>query len=69
MRRARNAPKDQIQGQTEIAAAIKDETAKAWKVSDGITTTWLPKTIARPNFKRGTIIMPAWLAAARGFIQ
>jgi len=52
----------------EIAGSIRDESTKAWKVSDGITTAWLPKSVAKPNFKRGTIEMPGWLAQAKGFM-
>lgn len=51
----------------DIAAEIKVETAKAWRLFDGSKTEWVPKSQAEDNGD-GTFTMPLWLAQEKGFI-
>jgi hypothetical protein len=51
----------------DIAAEIRGETEKAWRLFDGKTTEWLPKSQVEQN-DDGTFTMPEWLARERGFI-
>ena len=51
----------------DIAAEIKGETDKAWKLYDGSRTEWVPKSQVEKN-DDGTFAMPEWLAMEKGFI-
>lgn len=57
-------PKPQL---IDIAAEIKVETEKAWRLYDGAKTEWVPKSQAEDNGD-GTFSMPIWLARDKGFI-
>ena len=52
---------------TDIAAEIKGETDKAYRLFDGAKTEWVPKSQVEDN-KDGTFTMPEWLAQEKGFI-
>ncbi len=52
----------------EIAIQVKDESSKAWRLSDGIRQQWVPKSLVKINFKSSTAEMPQWLAESKGFI-
>jgi hypothetical protein len=51
----------------DIAAEIRGETDKAWKLYDGSTSAWVPKSRVEDNGD-GTFAMPEWLAKEKGFI-
>ena len=51
----------------DMAAEIKGETDKAWKLFDGKVTIWVPKSQVESNGD-GTFTMPEWLAKDKGFI-
>ena len=51
----------------DLAAEIKGETAKAWRLFDGTKTEWVPKSQVEDNGD-GTFTMPEWLAKEKGFI-
>lgn len=51
----------------DLAAEIKGETAKAWRLFDGTKTEWVPKSQVEDN-KDGTFTMPLWLAEDKGFV-
>jgi len=51
----------------DIAAEIRAETEKAWRLFDGARTEWVPKSQVENN-KDGTFTMPEWLAKDKGFI-
>lgn len=51
----------------DLAAEIKGETDKAWRLSDGTKTEWVPKSQVEDNGD-GTFTMPEWLAREKGFI-
>ena len=50
-----------------IAASICGETEKAWRLDDGTTKEWVPKSQVENN-NDGTFAMPEWLASEKGFI-
>ncbi len=50
----------------DIAAEIKGETDKAYRLFDGETTEWVPKSLVEDN-RDGTFTMPEWLAVDKGF--
>jgi hypothetical protein len=52
---------------TDIAAEIKVETEKAYRLFDGAKTEWVPKSQVENNGD-GTFTMPEWLAKDKGFI-
>ena len=52
---------------TDIAAEIKGETDKAYRLFDGAKTEWVPKSQVEDN-NDGTFTMPEWLAQEKGFI-
>jgi hypothetical protein len=52
---------------TDIAAEIKGETDKAYRLFDGAKTEWVPKSQVENN-EDGTFTMPEWLAQEKGFI-
>lgn len=51
----------------DVAAEIKGETEKAWRLYDGSVTEWVPKSQVEKN-DDGTFAMPEWLAKDKGFI-
>lgn len=51
----------------DIAAELKVETPAAFKIFDGTTTEWVPKSQVERN-DDGTFTMPEWLAKEKGFI-
>ena len=51
----------------DMAAEIKGETEKAWRLFDGTKTEWVPKSQVEQN-SDGTFTMPEWLAKGKGFI-
>lgn len=51
----------------DLAAEVKGETPKAWRLFDGTKTEWVPKSQAEDNGD-GTWTMPLWLAQEKGFI-
>jgi len=51
----------------DVAANVVGETDKAWRVTDGIKTVWVPKSQAEIN-DDGTITMPVWLAQEKELI-
>ena len=51
----------------DIAAEIKGETDKGWRLYDGSRTEWVPKSLVEKN-DDGTFAMPEWLAMEKGFI-
>jgi hypothetical protein len=50
-----------------IAAEIRGETEKAWRLYDGKRTEWVPKSQVEAN-DDDTFTMPEWLAKDKGFI-
>lgn len=51
----------------DIAAVIKAETDKAWRLFDGAREAWVPKSQVENNGD-GTFTMPIWLAKDKGFV-
>lgn len=51
----------------DIAAEVKGETEKAWRLFDGKTTEWVPRSQVEDNGD-GTFAMPEWLAKDKGFV-
>lgn len=51
----------------DIAAQIRGETEKAFRLHDGTKTEWVPKRFVEDNGD-GTFTMPEWLAQEKGFI-
>lgn len=51
----------------DMAAEIKGETDRAWRLFDGTKTEWVPKSQVENNGD-GTFTMPEWLAKEKGFI-
>lgn len=51
----------------DIAAELKGETDKAYRIFDGSRTEWVPKSQVEDNGD-GTYTMPEWLAQEKGFI-
>jgi hypothetical protein len=51
----------------DIAAEVKGETDKAFRLFDGAKTEWVPKSQVEQN-DDGTFTMPEWLAMDKGFI-
>jgi hypothetical protein len=51
----------------DIAAELRHETAAAFRLFDGKTTEWVPKSQVENN-KDGTFTMPEWLAKEKGFV-
>jgi hypothetical protein len=52
---------------TEIAAEVRGDTEKAYRLFDGVKTEWVPKSLVEDN-QDGTFTMPEWLAKEKGFI-
>lgn len=51
----------------DIAAELKGETDKAYRIFDGSKTEWVPKSQVERN-SDGTFTMPEWLAVEKGFV-
>lgn len=51
----------------DIAAELKGESEKAFRIFDGAKTEWVPKSQVEQN-DDGTFTMPEWLAHDKGFI-
>lgn len=51
----------------DIAAELKGESEKAFRIFDGAKTEWVPKSQVEQN-DDGTYTMPEWLAQEKGFI-
>lgn len=51
----------------DIAAEVKVETDRAYRLYDGAKTEWVPKSQVERN-DDGTFTMPEWLAQEKGFI-
>lgn len=51
----------------DIAAELRGETEKAFRLFDGARTEWVPKSQVEENGD-GTFTMPEWLAKDKGFI-
>ena len=51
----------------DVTAEVQGETEKAWRLSDGKRTEWVPKSQVENNGD-GTFTMPEWLAREKGFI-
>lgn len=51
----------------EIAAELQHETGDAFKIFDGVTDAWLPKSLVEQN-DDGTFTMPLWIAKDKGFM-
>lgn len=51
----------------DIAAELRGETKAAYRIFDGKTTEWVPKSQVEKN-DDGTFTMPTWLAKEKGFI-
>ncbi len=60
----------------DISVTVLQETAGAYRVSDGVTTAWVPKSqveLSEPAAGAGRngifdCAMPEWLAKEKGFI-
>lgn len=52
---------------TDIAGEIRGETDRAYRIFDGKTTEWVPKSQVEKN-DDNTFTMPLWLAKDKGFI-
>lgn len=57
-------PKSEL---VDIAAQVRGETDKAYRLFDGTKTEWVPKSQVERN-NDGTFTMPEWLAQDKGFI-
>lgn len=51
----------------DLAAEIKGETERAYRLHDGTKTEWVPKSQVENNGD-GTFTMPLWLAQEKGFV-
>jgi hypothetical protein len=51
----------------DIAAEKRGETKLAFRIFDGSTEQWVPKSEVEDNGD-GTFTMPEWLATEKGFI-
>lgn len=51
----------------DIAAQVRGETPKAYRLTDGVKTEWVPKSQVEDNGD-GTFTMPEWLAKDKGFV-
>ena len=55
----------------DISVELVHETPKAWRVSDGKSEEWIPKSqaeLSRENDGTYTLTAPDWLLKAKGFI-
>ena len=55
---------------TDIVGDLRNETDKAYRVFDGATTQWIPKSQVEHHYdgRVHTFTMPTWLAKEKGFI-
>ena len=53
--------------QVEVFAEVVNETGKALKLTDGVKTEWVPKSLVK-FLAEGMYSMPEWLAEKKGFI-
>lgn len=51
----------------DVAAVVVGNTDLAWRLDDGATKEWVPKSLVEKN-DDGTFTMPVWLAKEKGFI-
>lgn len=51
----------------EVFAEVEAETDKAFKLSDGQKSQWVPKSQIK-EIAEGLYSMPVWLAEKKGFI-
>jgi hypothetical protein len=51
----------------DVAAEVRGETEKAFRLYDGKRTEWVPKSQVEDN-NDGTFTMPMWLAKDKGFV-
>jgi hypothetical protein len=51
----------------EVEAEMQIETGNAYRLFDGKTTAWVPKSQVENNGD-GTFTMPEWLATEKGFV-
>jgi hypothetical protein len=51
----------------DVVAELRGETDKAYRLFDGKTTEWVPKSQVEQN-DDGTFTMPVWLAEEKGFV-
>lgn len=51
----------------DIAAELKGESERAYRIFDGARTEWVPKSQVERN-DDGSFTMPEWLAKEKGFI-
>jgi valyl-tRNA synthetase len=56
------------QEMVEVFAEIETETEKALKLSDGVKTEWVPKSMVK-LLAEGLYSMPDWLARKKGFTK
>lgn len=54
-------------GVTDIEAELLHETPGAYRIFDGKTACWLPKSQVERN-DDGTFTMPRWLATEKGLV-
>jgi hypothetical protein len=54
-------------GVTDIEAELLHETPGAYRIFDGKTTVWVPKSQVEAN-NDGTFTMPRWLAIEKGLV-
>ena len=52
---------------TDVEAELLHETPAAYRIYDGKTTVWLPKSQVEHN-NNGTFTMPRWLAEEKGLV-
>lgn len=52
----------------EIDCACVGETDLAWRVDNGKTKVWIPKSQCEADWARGVVEMPEWLAIERGLV-
>lgn len=52
----------------DIAAELKGETDKAYRIYDGAKTEWVPKSQVEYDKRDKVFTMPEWLALEKGFI-
>lgn len=51
----------------DVAAEVRGETERAYRLFDGKTLEWVPKSQVENNGD-GTFTMPEWLAKDKGFL-
>jgi RNase P/RNase MRP subunit p29 len=52
----------------DIVARVVGETEKAFRITDGKRTVWVPKSKVEINHDDGTITMPTWLAEEKELV-